>query len=187
MAPGAEVRFMFLAASYFEAGDATRGGFLTTNVATEPLEFRCTSSIRPTKLQQMLYGHMLSEYVLCQLIGIPLFEAAKEKPNLILVNDSVFLAMRPRVTVAVLWLGRHSQAADVLPKDAHLEDYVLTHQSGKFEPIITFTHHEFADELLEARRLLSELTKEHDALEPFDRVDRALEHVHKEKTGEKQR
>jgi hypothetical protein len=152
-----DTRFMFLAVSAFDSNSAIRGAFVTTDVLTKPLEFRCTTPIRPTKLQKILYGDSLREHLLVELIAVPLFQAAKEKPAVVLVTDSSFLPLRRKFEVPVLWVGKHADAASVLPQEANAEDHVVTSPTGSYEPVAVTTHRDFIAEAQDARKLLAPL------------------------------
>jgi hypothetical protein len=88
MANVSEIRLMFMKSCQFESGKAYRGAFLTTDRVTKPLEFRCTSPVTPTTLQKIVYGAFLQQHMLIDLIGLPLWKAATEKPiAMILVSE----------------------------------------------------------------------------------------------------
>ena len=40
-----------------------RGGYLVTNVWGRPLEFRLSTAVQPTRVQQILYGGTLQPYI----------------------------------------------------------------------------------------------------------------------------
>ena len=48
------------------------GAILVTDEETKPLEFRVTSPIKPTGFQKTLYGDVLLEHILVELISVPL-------------------------------------------------------------------------------------------------------------------
>jgi hypothetical protein len=180
-----ELRLMFLSVSEFDSGNAIRGAFLTTDGLTKPLEFRCTTPIRPTPLQKILYGEALREHILVELIAFPLYQAAREKPAMLLVAEKTFLPLRKRLEIPVLWVGKHADSANVLPQEAKADDYIVTSPSGSFEPIFVTAHRDFLSELAEARKKLADVMAERDLLEPFQRLAVALDHIHKQKVGEK--
>jgi len=116
----AHTKVMFLVQKKFEERDAIRGAFLTTDESTTPLEFRCTGPIQPTDLQKVLYGPILEPYVLVRLIGMPLIQAAREKPDLILVRDPLLLELRTKIEIPLLCVlketeGREQKAEGRLP------------------------------------------------------------------------
>src|SRR3990172_13235474 len=94
-----EQRLFFIDTELFDNGTAIRGGVIITDGETKPYEFRCTSPIRPTALQRVLYGDTLDEHIHIELVGIPLLKAAKEEPSLVIVRKPVLLNVRPKVSV----------------------------------------------------------------------------------------
>ncbi|MCK7537635.1 MAG: hypothetical protein MZV63_45115 [Marinilabiliales bacterium] len=58
---------------------------------TKPLEFRVTAPIKTTNFQKTLYGDVLLEHVLVELISLPLITVLNEELDLILVKDPLFL------------------------------------------------------------------------------------------------
>lgn len=177
-------RLIFLATCDFDSGAVTRGAFLATDTLTKPLEFRCTSAVRPTELQKILYGDALRRHMLVELIGLPLLRAASEAADLILVRDFLLLSMRTQVETPVLWVGKHGESSAVLPEDASAEEHAVTSPTGQFEPMFALAHAEHREELRGARGLLSEVAKTSNVLEPFQRVEVALRHVHEQNVGE---
>src|SRR5438477_7962745 len=45
------------------------GGYLVTNAWGRPLEFRLTTPVQPNRVQQILYGATLGDYIHADLIG----------------------------------------------------------------------------------------------------------------------
>ena len=78
------------------------GGYLVTNAWGRPLEFRLSSSVQPTKVQQILYGPTLADYLQCELIGKTLVEKASASPDLIVTDSVVGLGLANRVNVPVV-------------------------------------------------------------------------------------
>ena len=73
-----EIRLAFMDVMVFSDG-SIRGGILTTDIETRPYEFRVTSAIKPTSLQQILYGMSLKDYVYGELICAPLIKDSTAK------------------------------------------------------------------------------------------------------------
>lgn len=101
-----ELKMMFLASQDFNNGTVVRGGMLLTDNQTKPLEFRCTSPIRPTGLQKILYGKLLDAYMLVALIGMPLVRSASERANIILVRDRRFLELQDKSRYSSCLVGK---------------------------------------------------------------------------------
>jgi hypothetical protein len=94
------------------------GGYLLTNSWGRPLEFRLSTAVQPNRVQQILYGPTLTEYLHAELIGKTLIEKTSAPPSLIVTDSVAALALRTKMdipTVAVRPDGFQLSAADVLP------------------------------------------------------------------------
>lgn len=177
------VKLVFLASRKFESNAAVRGAFLLTDAETKPLEFRCTNPVRPTQLQRMLYGDILEQHILVELIGQPLIRTIKDQPDLILINERSFLELRSRVIMPVVQIANEGQL-HVSSDNDQSSFQVLNCLSSKFDPVVIKTHPSFPDDKIRAREILAEIFNNYDLLEPFTRVSTALEQVHVQKIGE---
>lgn len=63
------------------------GGLLVTNQLGRPLEFQCTTPVRPNRTQEILYGPTLKPFVYAELIGRTLIDRADVAPELVLIRD----------------------------------------------------------------------------------------------------
>lgn len=59
------------------------GAVLITDERGYPLEFRCTTPVRPTAIQRTLYGALLKPYVSVELCGRRLLAEIQRKPMLV--------------------------------------------------------------------------------------------------------
>ena len=98
--PPAAVTLGFLSLTQDAAG--VSGGYLLTNAWGRPLEFRLSSSVQPTKVQQILYGPTLADYLQCELIGKTLIEKAGGPPGLVVTDSLVGLGLAGRLNVPVV-------------------------------------------------------------------------------------
>ena len=73
------------------------GGLLMTDRLGRPLEFQCTTPVRPDKTQRILYGPTLAPYLLGEVIGGTLVKKAGVKPQLVLCDAPALLALRPHL------------------------------------------------------------------------------------------
>lgn len=176
------VKLIFLAVEKFEDNVITRGAFLLTDTETKPLEFRCTTPIRPTNLQKMLYGGVLDKHIKVDLIGLPLMKSIKDNNTVILVRDKMLLEMRPNLDIPVVALSRDDEIDVSIESDRKPEgnNCLLSSEAGKFESIIVSVHKDYINEREEWRAKLSEVFKGHDLLEPFSRIGSALNQINKE-------
>lgn len=67
------------------------GGLMVVDQRGLPLEFRYTEPIQPTKIQQVLYGSVLSRYIKTEVILETLLKSLESIPQLLIVNDDNFL------------------------------------------------------------------------------------------------
>ena len=79
-------------------GQGLFGGYLLLNTAGRPLEFYCTTPIRPNRAQEILYGATLKPYLYGEQIGQTLLEKAKTKPLLVFTDVEPVLAVRDYVS-----------------------------------------------------------------------------------------
>ena len=164
-----EIRLAFIDVAIFSDG-SIRGGILTTDIETRPYEFRVTSPIKPTQVQQILYGATLKDYVYGELICAPLVKATKEKLSLVLAKEPYIVAMRPLVSVPVI-----------------LIHYEGKQMSESLRPVSLSAHKSFQSELSFAQTVLAPVMQSHDLIEPFERLKLALNEVHRTGVGEKGR
>lgn len=159
-------------------GDIYRGGILVIDVMGKPLEFRCTSPIQPNAVQKTLYGNTLRPHIAVELIAIPLLKAVSEKPHIILIRQAEFFDTRMSIEAPVLLLAKQGAALavsdDNKPKS---KTEMIHHPSGKFDPVLVTPHWKYIDDL-HATELLKTSCTSIDLLEPFDRIDKALQFVH---------
>jgi hypothetical protein len=168
------IRLGFVDIAVFPDG-SIRGGILITDIDTRPYEFRVTSPVKPTQLQQVLYGSSLREYVYGELICAPLVKSSKEKLSLVMVKETNLLAIRDtqEISVPVILIRQE-------PKAIKSED-------GKegIKPVTILAHKKYPGEEGWAQTILSPIMQLHDLFEPFERVHTALAEVHKSRVEEK--
>jgi len=166
MSDSQEIRLAFIDVTVFSDG-SIRGGILTTDIETRPFEFRVTSPIKPTQVQQILYGASLNDYVYGELICVPLVKATKEKLSIVLAKEIFLVSMRPLVSMPVILIRPNS-----------------TQASDGIKPISFASHRNFQNELSFAQTILTPVMQKHDLLEPFERLRLALNEVHRVGLGE---
>ncbi|MFQ5752260.1 MAG: hypothetical protein ACE5HI_09710 [bacterium] len=178
-----ELKIGFLTGVNFEGNSTFRGAILITDSQTKPLEFRVTAPIRPTSFQKTLYGEILGEEILVELITLPLVRTIKEKPEVILVRDPLFLGANLKQDIRIVRIYKE----DEIGFGKNNESVSINSLSGKYEPILLETSKEVNDELPEIRKILSDVFAKYNLIEPFERVKLACEQVHAQKIGESQK
>jgi hypothetical protein len=176
-------RIAFWGHAEFDDGGSYRGAILATDDWGKPLEFRCTAPVKPTSVQRTLYGSTLMPHILVELIAKPLTDALNEKPAAVLVSEPLFLGLRYKVDVPVVWIRRQSLDIKVTTEADNSDGHTILMdcESGRFEPVIMESHWEFPQDTDSCARLLKELFGRWDIVEPFERLYKGLEYVHNEK------
>src|SRR5579885_650462 len=94
-APGGNVGFL----SVLQESGGYVGGYLVTNPWGRPLEFRLTSAVQPTRVQQVLYGDTLPAYVCGELI-----DKTATPVQWVVTDNPLALDLRLRLEIPVaLW------------------------------------------------------------------------------------
>lgn len=146
------------------------GGYLVTNAWGRPMEFRLSTAVQPTRVQQILYGPTLEEYLHAELIGKTLVEKTSTLPGLIVTDRIPTLALRARISVPVLALAEESEPG---PLDELIE--VRHARSSQALWILA----KFQDDLELIRERLDQLDPAIDITEPFARVREAVAEARK--------
>jgi hypothetical protein len=80
------------------------GGYLVTNAWGRPLEFRHSTAVQPNRMQTVLYGPSLSEYLHADVIGKALVEKSSIKPDLLVTDCLPMLGLRARLDLPLVVL-----------------------------------------------------------------------------------
>ena len=88
------------------------GGYLVLNSTGRPLEFHCTTPIRPNRAQEILYGPTLQAFLYGEQIGRPLLAKGKHAPLFVCTDRRPVLALREHVEVPVALILPESDADD---------------------------------------------------------------------------
>ena len=173
----------FLDTNTFGSEDVIRGAALLTDSLTEPVEFRCTSEVRPTKLQKTLWGDRLVGHIATRLVGKPLLDALGTPPTLVVVHKPEFVELRTLIDIPLIQLLRADELA--MASSVAFPD-------GKGEPLgngelaeslFVKAHRQFQGDIEAARRLLNGTCHSVSLLEPFDRIENSLSIVHQQDAG----
>ena len=92
-------------------GGGVFGGYLVTNAWGRPLEFRLTTAVQPNRVQQILYGPTLTQYLHAELIGKTLIEKTSVVPALVVTDSVPALGLRDLMAIPVVAV-RTGQADD---------------------------------------------------------------------------
>ncbi len=168
-------RIAFLETYNLEDNGGIMGAILVTDTETKPIEFRVTAPIKTTNFQKTLYGDVLSEHILVELISLPLINAINEEVDLIVVKDPLFLGVNNKQGIRVVRITNSDGK-----EKSNNSNYVGINTSSMFIE----TSKKYESELQEIKELMTELSEGRNLLEPFERLKVACEQVHLQKTSE---
>ncbi len=142
------------------------GGLLIVDESGIPCEFKYTDPIVPTPLQRILYGKSLESYLNIEVIAKSLLKKIENKPEIVFTDNSILTNSSENAYFVVQTIPSVEQ----------------TDQSSTDECIIQFgasairisSSREITKEKLER---LKQLAEEIDILEPFQRLQKALEYI----------
>lgn len=162
--------------SIFQDVGGVLGGYLVTNTWGRPLEFRLSTAVQPNKVQQILYGPTLSEYLHAELIGKTLIEKTATQPGLVIVDSLAALGLRGKIGIPVVGLvPERPGSADPL---AGLPPDVIgfTHPRSSVPLVLSA---KFATDREAIEAALEKVDPAVDLSEPFVRVREAVSEARK--------
>lgn len=173
-------KIAFLDTYNLDNNSGIMGAILVTDADTKPLEFRVTAPIKPTNFQRTLYGDVLLEHIMVELVAMPILNALNEDIDLILVRDRLFLGVNNKQGIRVVRIfSEDGSPQKTQSKREELSSYL----NGSLKAFIETTK-KFESELPEIRDKLNAITDNRNLLEPFERLMVACEQVHLQKTSE---
>lgn len=89
------------------------GGFLVLNMSGRPVEFHCTSPVRPNRAQEILYGETLDSFVCGEQIAPALVGRAKIELAAVLTNDPNMLPAIQLLNAPLGIVLRHVNNSDI--------------------------------------------------------------------------
>jgi hypothetical protein len=140
------------------------GGILVTNRLGRPLEFQCTTPVKPNRTQVILYGPTLRSFVSGELIGKTLCERLNAHPHLVLIDQPELLSLREFLSIPVGCLVAEVERRE-LPDETLL---------GVGRNHLWF-HTEHPDDHAAAGQLCEQVPADADLKEPLERVREALQ------------
>jgi len=174
------IKLAFAHVEELEAETIYIGGIFVTDGLLRPIEFRCTSPIRPTNLQHMLYGDELLPVISQELVLENCLKKLTSKPDLILCSDKVFLGARKSIDYPLLAIGKQTDIGSAASGES-IKSTLLQSESGKFDPVMIHSHPDFTEDGDKWGDTLQGLFSTHDLLEPFNRTTNALKEFYSSK------
>ncbi len=153
--------------SIVQDGSGIFGGYLVTNAWGRPLEFRISTAVQPNRVQQILYGPTLMEYLHADLIGKTLIEKTATQPTLLITDSLPSLAIRTRLGIPTLTIA---------PSEPDVELETLeTNRASLFLKYAT----KFAGDRSIIEERLEQVDPAVDLIEPFTRIREAMSEARK--------
>ena len=87
------------------------GGFLLVDGVGRPLEFHCTTPVKVSRAQQILYGATLPAHLHGRQIGATLLAEAGSSPVAVLTDSESLLHVRAHTTLPVVLVQRGAAVA----------------------------------------------------------------------------
>lgn len=155
------------------------GGYLLLNRSGRPLEFHCTTPIKPNRAQEILYGPTLEAFLYGEQIGQTLLEKAKIEPNLVCTDREPVLAVREHVSLPMVLVlseecptagqGGQLDPPDVPPPGGH---DLRTFRAGRYHLAVPGQFDGDREKIIQR---LARLPGSFDLAEPFTRICQAIE------------
>jgi hypothetical protein len=112
------------------------GGYLVLNLAGRPLEFHCTTPLKPNRTQEILYGNTLEPFFYGEQIAQTLLNRSKVATSYILTNVAAVLTVQEHVRMPVCYVFETGKNSFTLtPKTDQLETNSPTQASFEKQPI----------------------------------------------------
>lgn len=173
-----EKRVAFYQLLYDQEAKNLLGAMLVLDELGKPQEFRVTFPVKPTMIQRQLYGDALVPHVGIELCGKPLYDTLKSGPQLLVTSEALLLGLADEINIPVVYLERAGESLVVnMPAGtAQPAKQKLTSHSGRFNPVAVSYPSSYAeDERAVATEMVSDFFAGIDLLEPFNRINVALE------------
>ena len=151
------------------------GGYLVTNAWSRPVEFRLSTAVQPSRIQQILYGGTLQAYICADLIGKTLVEKTACLPQCIFTDCEAALDLRLHIDLPVSCLP--VEGSDSQTPSSGLSANADQGTGRTKRPLLC--HPKFPGDVAAVRELLDCLDGSLDLTEPFVRIREAMSEARK--------
>jgi hypothetical protein len=161
---------------YEKENENIRFGVLIVDKKLKPIEFRITSKIALNELQKIIYGETLKEALFIEKVGADLLNSIESDYKYIFCKEKILLNLRNKFSKPIFFLEKFDEFK---PKDRY--SLKVTSSTNKFDPILLHFSAVDEKEVSTLSRELSEIFKYSDIMEPFRRIEKALDYI--DRTG----
>lgn len=166
----------------FEENAQHIGALMITDANGIPMEFKYTEPIKPTRLQQILYGKSLEHYLKHDVIKAKLFKAIGKKPDFIFVSNSnpSLIGDCDGVPVVLIQRVPVKNLDKVGAKEQKKENELILKDENTRDPIRLVTSPDQAQRMDEIAEFVLEVAYSLDIVEPLERIKIAMQAIIKE-------
>jgi hypothetical protein len=150
------------------------GGYLVTNSWGRPLEFRLSTAVQPNRIQQILYGRTMPEYVCADLIGKTLIDKTTTPVQLLFTDSLAVLPIRSRIETPIVAVLTQDDPRAALLADDQYRPLSDPHSATPLYYATRYAHDR--DRISE---LLERIDGGVDLSEPFVRIREAMAEARK--------
>jgi len=170
--PAGPIHLGFL--TVFQEGTGYLGGYLTTNSWGRPLEFRLSTAVQPNRIQHILYGSTLQEYLCADLIGKTLVDKSSTPVQMLFTDSLGVLPIRSRLDIPVLAIVPQDDPSVTFLPEERIARLTSEHSSV---PLLYDPRN--AGDVERIRALLERIDPGLDLGEPFSRIREAMTEARK--------
>ncbi len=147
------------------------GGIMVTDEFGIPKEFKYSEPVKPTKLQVILYGKVLSKYIKIEVLTKNLLTKLDNNPEILFTHD-MEIATSEEIENEVLYISTIS--AENMKKDIErIDESEISIKTSSFKGYRIVSK----KDPLNYVEKIKELSKTMDLDEPFNRMEEALNYV----------
>jgi hypothetical protein len=150
------------------------GGLLLLNDRGRPLEFHCNAPIRPSRTQEILYGATLRPFLLTEAIAVHLVEKCSRAPGAILTDVAELWELDRQISSLLVWIPSESNRDQPSAGDSFVDHWVRTEIAGQSVGLTR----RGTDRREELEAAIGEFARRLPLLEPFQRIQQAIEEAH---------
>ncbi len=156
------------------------GGYLLLNLLGRPLEFHCTTPVKPNRAQQILYGHTLEPFLYGETIGQTLLSKASVEAAVVCTDLPAVMALRKVANIPLaLVVAGQAETTEASPSKKYRVD--AAGASRGFQDLFHIGRNALSVDVSHAgdSRLVQErmagLDEQFDLQEPFARIREAIQ------------
>ncbi|WP_028951133.1 hypothetical protein [Sulfurihydrogenibium subterraneum] len=168
---------MYCYIDYLETeSNSLRFGVLLVDKKLKPVEFRITSKIVLEDIQKILYGETIKETLFVEKVGIDLLNSIESSYNYIFCKERTLLLLGNFFPKPIFYLEKFDEFK---PRDRY--SVKLVSSTGKFDSISLKYLPKDEENISPITKELLEIFKYADIMEPFKRIEKAINYIDKSK------